>query len=49
MVGREAFGTGTRQGVLHWATVVALGRYVVEQIHVVENRLTTQTTLSYKR
>ena len=40
-VGREAFGTGTRQRVLPRATVVALGRYVVEQIHVVENRLTT--------
>ena len=38
-VRREAFGTGTRQRALPWATFVALGRYVVEQIHVVENRL----------
>ena len=38
-VGREAFGTGMRQRALPWATFVALGRYVVEQIHVVENRL----------
>ena len=38
-VGREAFGTGTRQRVLPGATFVALGRYVVEQIHVVENHL----------
>lgn len=48
-VGTGAVGTGTSQSVLTWATVVALGRYVVEQIHEVDNRLTTRSVKGKKK